>query len=206
MNSDPSPLETDELIEMGTKSDLNVFSNAPLHLQTSIPSIFITHASGLKLQSYLHHPNITLPLFVVLNSTGEEILRTPTFLEMFVTFLQLSVVLWTSVGLLFFFSFVAGLFRRFKRRQAVHNMKSVQYDPANQELNYSEGPICLEEFTKGDSVKVLPCKHIFHENCAKDWIVDVRGVCPLCRRGIFEKEGDVDIGCVVERRVYQREM
>ena len=54
-----------------------------------------------------------------------------------------------------------------------------------------ECSICLEDFKKNDLVKVLPCKHVFHEHCAKGWIVNIRGVCPLCRQGIFPKQEDV---------------
>ena len=54
-----------------------------------------------------------------------------------------------------------------------------------------ECSICLETFKPGDRVKVLSCNHIFHEHCASSWIVDVRGVCPLCRRGIFPTVEDV---------------
>ena len=48
-----------------------------------------------------------------------------------------------------------------------------------------ECPICLETFRGEDKVKVLPCGHLFHEKCASSWIVDVRGICPLCRQGVF---------------------
>ena len=46
-----------------------------------------------------------------------------------------------------------------------------------------ECPICLEDFKEGEPVKRLPCGHLFHAACVKEWIVDVRGVCPLCRQG-----------------------
>ena len=51
-----------------------------------------------------------------------------------------------------------------------------------------ECPICLEDFKEGEPVKRLPCGHLFHAACVKEWIVDVRGVCPLCRQGIFTKD------------------
>ena len=54
-----------------------------------------------------------------------------------------------------------------------------------------ECPICLETFQRDDKVKVLPCGHLFHEKCAASWIVDVRGICPLCRQGVFETTKEV---------------
>ena len=146
------------------------------------------------LQSYLRQNGSSPQLLVVVNSTGEEILTVPTFWDMFVTFLQLSVVLWTSIGLLYFFSFLMGVFQRIKRCLAIRQMHSIVVDSDNFQGSYgTECSICLEEFKKGDHVKVLPCKHVFHEHCAKEWIVDVRGVCPLCRQGIFAKEGEVGL-------------
>ena len=70
-------------------------------------------------------------MLVVVNSTGEEILTVPTFWDMFVTFLQLSIVLWTSIGLLYFFSFLMGVFQRFKRRLAIRQMHSIVVDSNN---------------------------------------------------------------------------
>ena len=35
----------------------------------------------------------------------------------------------------------------------------------------SECAICLEEFTKGDRVRVLPCKHIFHLDEVDAWLI-----------------------------------
>jgi hypothetical protein len=31
--------------------------------------------------------------------------------------------------------------------------------------------ICLEHFAKGDRVRVLPCKHIFHLNEVDEWLI-----------------------------------
>ena len=62
-----------------------------------------------------------------------------------------------------------------------------------------ECPICLEDFKEGDPVKRLPCGHIFHAACVKEWVVEVRGVCPLCRQGIFTKDA-----CVSQVRLLLR--
>lgn len=41
--------------------------------------------------------------------------------------------------------------------------------------------ICTEDFTQGDDIRVLPCKHEFHPACVDPWLLDVSGTCPLCR-------------------------
>lgn len=34
-----------------------------------------------------------------------------------------------------------------------------------------ECAICLEDFTTGDKVRVLPCRHIFHMEEVDDWLI-----------------------------------
>lgn len=46
--------------------------------------------------------------------------------------------------------------------------------------------ICQEEFAPGEKVCVLPrCKHMFHEDCLRDWIMS-KGTCPLCRDRVID--------------------
>ncbi|KAK9750759.1 hypothetical protein RND81_02G219600 [Saponaria officinalis] len=40
--------------------------------------------------------------------------------------------------------------------------------------------ICLEEFSVGNVVKEMPCKHGFHEKCIEKWL-SIHGNCPVCR-------------------------
>ncbi|KAL1532304.1 hypothetical protein AAHA92_32330 [Salvia divinorum] len=44
--------------------------------------------------------------------------------------------------------------------------------------------ICLVEYEDGDSMRVLPCHHEFHQACIDKWLKEVHRVCPLCRRDI----------------------
>ena len=45
--------------------------------------------------------------------------------------------------------------------------------------------VCLEDFIEGEEVKLLNCKHAFHEKCIKTWIIK-KGKCPVCVRDVFE--------------------
>ncbi|RPA71985.1 hypothetical protein BJ508DRAFT_82249 [Ascobolus immersus RN42] len=42
-------------------------------------------------------------------------------------------------------------------------------------------PVCMEEFEKGQHLRVIPCKHSFHQACIDPWLLNVSGSCPLCR-------------------------
>ena len=40
--------------------------------------------------------------------------------------------------------------------------------------------ICLEDFKNGDKACVLPCIHIFHTHCIKQWLQS-KNFCPICK-------------------------
>ena len=40
--------------------------------------------------------------------------------------------------------------------------------------------ICLEDFKTGDKTIILPCIHIFHNNCIKNWLKK-QNSCPICK-------------------------
>ncbi len=42
-------------------------------------------------------------------------------------------------------------------------------------------PICCDDFQEGQEVRTLPCNHIFHPHCVDPWLLNLSGVCPMCR-------------------------
>ena len=40
--------------------------------------------------------------------------------------------------------------------------------------------ICLEDFKNGDNATVLPCIHLFHSECVKNWL-KTQNCCPICK-------------------------
>lgn len=53
---------------------------------------------------------------------------------------------------------------------------SVGHGPNDEHLGC---PICTEDFTVGEDVRVLPCDHKFHPYCIDPWLVNISGTCPL---------------------------
>ena len=47
--------------------------------------------------------------------------------------------------------------------------------------------ICLEKFVKGQKSIALPCIHIFHSQCIKQWMKK-KNSCPICKNKIFKKK------------------
>ncbi|ETW05433.1 hypothetical protein H310_03198 [Aphanomyces invadans] len=47
--------------------------------------------------------------------------------------------------------------------------------------------ICLNEYVRDQTVRVLHCKHHFHQACVDEWLV-VNATCPTCRKSIDPNE------------------
>ncbi|KAI1313875.1 hypothetical protein EDD11_002446 [Mortierella claussenii] len=41
--------------------------------------------------------------------------------------------------------------------------------------------VCLDEFTEGEEIRMLPCRHEFHCECIDPWLVRKSSTCPLCK-------------------------
>ena len=51
--------------------------------------------------------------------------------------------------------------------------------------------ICMVDIEDGDRIGALPCDHLFHVDCLKEWI-QRRNVCPLCQEPIAEEKSKPD--------------
>jgi len=54
--------------------------------------------------------------------------------------------------------------------------------------------ICLERFSTGDEIWILPCdeRHIFHGDCIKSWLRK-NNSCPLCQKNVVQEKMDEDV-------------
>jgi len=44
-------------------------------------------------------------------------------------------------------------------------------------------PICLEDFTEGETLRQLPsCSHLYHVDCVDKWLTTKSSLCPLCKK------------------------
>ena len=40
--------------------------------------------------------------------------------------------------------------------------------------------ICMEEYIQGDNAIYLPCFHLYHEDCIREWLQN-HDTCPVCK-------------------------
>lgn len=50
--------------------------------------------------------------------------------------------------------------------------------------------ICLEDYTVGEKLRILPCRHKFHASCVDAWLTTWRTFCPVCKRDARTATGD----------------
>ncbi|KLO08543.1 transferrin receptor ectodomain, apical domain-containing protein [Schizopora paradoxa] len=54
----------------------------------------------------------------------------------------------------------------------------------------TECAICLSDFDKGDHVRILPCKHIFHMEEVDEWLIHRKKLCPVCKADVTQPSSD----------------
>ena len=67
-------------------------------------------------------------------------------------------------------------------KNQIDKLPDVKYDKNKYSENY-QCIICMEEFENNENVKLLPCEHIFHKNCIKQWLLKQK-TCPFCKAEI----------------------
>ncbi|NWU97602.1 RN149 ligase, partial [Upupa epops] len=48
--------------------------------------------------------------------------------------------------------------------------------------------VCIENYKLKDTVRILPCKHVFHRTCIDPWLLDHR-TCPMCKLDVIKALG-----------------
>ncbi|XP_017071858.1 E3 ubiquitin-protein ligase Iruka [Drosophila eugracilis] len=51
--------------------------------------------------------------------------------------------------------------------------------------------ICWEDFKIDETVRKLPCSHLYHENCIVPWL-NLHSTCPICRKSLADEGSDAD--------------
>lgn len=162
--------KSDELIPMGGSSD------------DLIPSVFIGYSDGYKI---LEH-------FTFKAGHSEYVVRitdnAPFDINAYL--LPFAIV----VGICFIIMLGIMVFKciQDRRRERRHRLpkSSLKKIPtkkfvAGDEAHYETCCICLDDYTIGDKLRILPCDHAYHVKCIDPWLLKNKRVCPQCRKKVF---------------------
>ena len=82
------------------------------------------------------------------------------------------------------FDFVASRFRNSTEQLEIAK-KIIELLPVYElkEKNNDSCAICVSDFEIGDKVTTIPCSHLFHSECIKEWL-KINLSCPICKFGL----------------------
>ena len=63
--------------------------------------------------------------------------------------------------------------------QATKRLPTRRYQTGQEKMDLCA--ICVDDFTDGDNLRVLPCEHVFHSECVDEWLINHSSLCPLCK-------------------------
>lgn len=162
--------KNDELIPMGGSSD------------DIIPSVFIGFSDAEKI---LNH-------YTFEKGNGEYVIRitenAPFDINSYL--LPFAIV----VGICFLIMLGIMIFKciQDRRRERRHRLpkSSLKKIPTKKFSTEDEGHyetccICLEDYTLGEKLRILPCDHAYHVKCIDPWLLKNKRVCPQCRKKVF---------------------
>jgi len=162
--------KNDELIPMGGADD------------DVIPSVFIGYSDAAKI---LEH-------FTYTAGKGDYVIRitdnAPFDINAYL--LPFAIV----VGICFIIMLGIMVFKciQDRRRERRHRLpkSSLKKIPtkkfvAGDEAHYETCCICLDDYTIGDKLRILPCDHAYHVKCIDPWLLKNKRVCPQCRKKVF---------------------
>jgi E3 ubiquitin-protein ligase RNF13 len=149
-----------------------------------IYAVFISKASGEMLKKYSGQSEAELWIIPAYESSAWSIMAIS-----FISLLAMSAILATC-----FFVRRHQIRRdrgQIPRAREFHGMSSqlVKAMPSliftivqEDNCTSSSCAICLEDYSVGEKLRVLPCRHKFHAACVDMWLTSWRTFCPVCKR------------------------
>ena len=99
-------------------------------------------------------------------------------------------------NLIQFFSYILNLYSTTQYQSKIKSLSKEEYDKLTR-IKYGDCdvlfdnttiekqkkcPICIKKFIKKSKVIVLNCKHIYHDKCLSQWLLNSSNKCPLCKQ------------------------
>ncbi|XP_059299403.1 receptor homology region, transmembrane domain- and RING domain-containing protein 2-like isoform X4 [Lycium ferocissimum] len=157
-----------------------------------ILAVFVSKASGETLKKYAGDTDMEVWIIPSLENSAWSIMATS-----FISLLAMSAVL----AMCFFVRrhHVRREWPRASRVREFHGISSrlVKAMPSLIFTSVVEDnstsvtcAICLEDYSVGDKIRILPCRHKFHAMCVDAWLTSWRTFCPVCKRDARTSTGE----------------
>lgn len=184
-------------------------------LRIEIPGVMIEKEAGNALKDLVvNDPNASASLNVIRQNTT------------FMTIMQFTLIL---IVMLLAMSFITSVFMHFKMyREQMRNAENTEEEEEDEGLlkkeslsklsvihfsasikNINEScPICIEEYTKDEKVRLLPCGHVYHLECIDPWLTEKSSLCPLCKQDVvaaLEKKSYAIWNLIPSINLFQRD-
>lgn len=157
-----------------------------------IPAVFVSKTSGEAIAKYAGDTDMEVWIIPSLENSAWSIMATS-----FISLLAMSAVL----AMCFFVR--RHHIRRERPRASrvrefhgissrlVKAMPSLIFTSVEEDNSTSVTcAICLEDYSVGDKLRILPCRHKFHAVCVDAWLTSWRTFCPVCKRDARTSTGD----------------
>ncbi|CAL9159360.1 unnamed protein product [Musa hybrid cultivar] len=72
---------------------------------------------------------------------------------------------------------------------SIKSLKTLTVGVADGVTAGRECSVCLENMGRGEKVCRMPCSHVFHATCLRQWL-QLSRLCPLCRFSLTADDGD----------------
>ncbi|CAN1175653.1 Receptor homology region, transmembrane domain-and RING domain-containing protein 2 [Linum perenne] len=158
----------------------------------SIHAVFVTKSTGKTLKQYA-------------GSTDTEIWIIPSFEDSAWSIMAISFISLLAMSAVMATCFFVRRHRirrerpRSSRAREFHGM-SKRLVKAMPSLNFTTVQednctsmtcaICLEDYSVGEKLRILPCRHKFHAFCVDSWLTTWRTFCPVCKRDARTSTGE----------------
>uniref|UniRef100_A0A6N2LSM4 RING-type domain-containing protein n=1 Tax=Salix viminalis TaxID=40686 RepID=A0A6N2LSM4_SALVM len=158
----------------------------------TIPAIFVSKKSGETLKKYAGLTDMELWIIPTFQNSAWSIMAIA-----FISLLAMAAVLATC-----FFVRRHHITREHPRssneqefhgmsRRLVKAMPSLAFTSALEDnCTSTTCAICLEDYTVGEKLRILPCRHKFHAFCVDSWLTTWRTFCPVCKRDARTSTGE----------------
>nr|XP_056718134.1 E3 ubiquitin-protein ligase RNF149 [Euleptes europaea] len=78
--------------------------------------------------------------------------------------------------------------KKIKKAIGQLNLHIVKHEDKGLDVDAENCAVCIENYKPKDTVRILPCKHIFHRKCIDPWLLDHR-TCPMCKLDVIKALG-----------------